>query len=367
MTPLPIPDSQREVDYVATRVREKYWAFPPLLCWLVFPLLCGVIAAVIATNLDFPIPVWVGLPIAVWVGTAAAIAGLLLGGFFARRVPAWNRARSKRIAAEASTEFRTRFQALTKGLESIAADVVHFRKAVNAKLYQNYVERAKVTSRLSKFAKADDLDLFFDSVPISVSELMESVEELILEVESDPEAVTAYEPDLFDRIEYLGRRAAAGNVVDCYQAVKELEPILDGLKRRDVPFNLGTAAKRLKDQVQECRDQILSDSHRESVWMDLQVQDEVKRHHEAMERAAKAQAKAAEALAEAAEAQAEALEAQAEAARKQAVSVQEQNEILRKQLAAQRANAVGTAANALYTRKLANLEQSKKNRQSSDV
>jgi hypothetical protein len=360
MTPLPTPCSKREAGYVATRVREKYWAFPPLLCWLLFPLLSGVIAAVIAGNLDLPIPVWAGFPIAVWAGSAAVLAGLLLGGFLARRVHAWNHARSQRIAAAASTEFRTRFKALTKGFEGVVADVGHLRKAVNAKLYRSYVERAKVTTRLREFAKGDDLDLFFDSVPIAISELLESVEELILEVESDPKAITAYEPDLFDRIEYLGRRAAAGNVVDCYQAVQDLEPLLDGLRRRDVPFNFGTAVKRLKDQVQEYRDQILSDSRREAVWRDLQVQDEVKRHHEAMERAAEAQAEAAEALAEAAE-------AQAEAARKQAVSVQEQNEILRKQLAAQRANAAGTVAGALYTRKLANLEQDKKDRRSSEV
>ncbi len=359
MTPLPSPDSQREVDYVATRVRRKYWAFPPLLCWLLFPLLSGAIAAVIASNQDFPISAWAGLPIAFWVGVAAALAGLLLGGFLARRVPAWNRARSQRIAADATTEFRTRFQALKKGFEGVNADVGQFRKAVNAKQYQSYVERAKVTTRLRDFAKADDLDLFFDSVPITISELMESVQALILEVESDPKAVTAYEPDLFDRIEYLGRRATAGNVVDCYQAVHDLEPLLDGLQRRRTPFNLGTAVKRLKNQVQEYRDQILSDRHREAVWMDLKAQDEVERHHDAMERAAKAQAEAAEALAEAAE-------AHAEAAQKQAASVEEQNEILRKQLAAQRANAVGTAANALYTRKLAKLEQSKMDRETSD-
>lgn len=360
MTPLPSPDSQREVDYVATRVRRKYWAFPPLLCWLLFPLLSGAIAGVVATNLDFPIPVRAGLPIAVWAGVAAALAGLLLGGFLARRVPAWNRARSQRIAADAGTEFRMRFQALKKRFEGVNADVGQFRKAVNAKQYQTYVERAKVTTRLREFAKADDLDLFFDSVPITISELLESVEELILEIESDPKSVTAYEPDLFDRVESLGRRAAAGNVVDCYQAVQELEPVLDGLKRRKAPFNLATAVKRLKTQVEDYRDQILSDPHREAVWRDLKVQDEVKRHNDAMEKAAEAQAEAAEALAEAAQ-------AHAEAARKQAASVEEQNEILRKQLAAQRANAIGTAANALYTRKLANLEQSKKDRQPSDV
>ncbi|HSY49309.1 MAG TPA: hypothetical protein VLC46_10895 [Thermoanaerobaculia bacterium] len=340
-------------------MREKYWAFPPLLCWLLFPLLSGVIAAVIASSVDFPIPVWAGLPIAVWAGAAAGLAGLLLGGFLARRVPAWNRARSQRIAADGGIEFRTRFQALTKRFEGVAADVGHLQEAVNAKLYGSYVERAKVISRLRELAKADDLDLFFDSAPIAISELMESVQELILKVESDPKAVTAYEPDLFERIEYLGRRTAAGNVVDCYQAVQELEPLLEGLKRRNAPFNLGTAVKRLKNQVQQYRDQILSDPHRDAVWRDLQVQDEVKRHHDAMEREAKAQTEAAQALADAAE-------AHAEAARKQAASVEEQNEILRKQLAAQRANAAGTVANALYIRKLANLEQSKRDRETSD-
>jgi hypothetical protein len=342
MIPLPIPDPQKEHAYVGAKVQSRYWNLPRNLPWILFPILGGVTFLTTFDELRFPLPIL--------ATAAAALSGLLIARWLATKIPTWNQSRRENIRKRAQDEFIGQFRALENEFQGVVAEVERFRKVVKGKSYRLYVERARAAERCMRFPPAK-VDLFFDEMPGAVAELRDSMEVLVNEVEGDPAAVTAYQPDLISRVNSFGKRVAAGNVIDCYRASRELEELLDALEKRHSPFAFTEIISQLREQVQQCRDEILSDPKREAVWRDIQYKDEAlreqRRHNRAMEEAAEEEA-------EAARDQAEAALEQVTLARIRNEQQDEQNELLRKQVSAQQVTAVGTAATAFYTRKGAN-------------
>jgi hypothetical protein len=335
MTCLPLPNPEKRQAYVVSIVRKRYWSVPRGLPWIVVPLL-GIATFATVDEPNFLIDILCVLP--------AAICGIFIARLVAARIPAWNEARREDVETRAREEFQRSFETLQKEFRKVIAQIHQFSDAISSASYRVYVERAQAAQRAITSFSHRQLDSFFDDTPHVVLSCHEFLQELIHEVELDPSAITAYQPDLLDQIEHLERRVAAGNVLDSYYACRNLRELFAALNDRDSPFNFAQTLTLLEERAQQCRDQMLSDPARESVWREIQYKDEelqeTYRHHQVMEAAA--------------EAEAEAAREQAEASREQVTLAEERNELLREQRNAQRAVAVGAAATAWYTRKTAN-------------
>ncbi len=327
MASLPAPSSHKENEYVTARVRERCRALPPQLCWIIVPIAAGIVGLVAASELRRPIPFY--------VGGGAVILGVVLGGALARNVPEWNATRRARHIATARQEFHDRFATFAHTCERMEDRVRLLKEAVAAKSYGLYLKRAKALEPWQSDVRKN-LTRFYDNLPDGPFDLAESGQHVIAAIESDPNAVAAYEPRLFEKIERLRLRAVALNTIDCYRASREIEPLLAHLASRSKPFNFAPIVRRLQEQVQEYRDYLLADPGRARLWSELldkdERLDEDRRHNEAMEEAA---------------------EARAEAAREQTRLASERNDILRQQRNAQGVSAAGTVATAYYTRRSA--------------
>jgi len=325
MAAIPL-DFQKETDFIEVYVQEHYREMPPGLAWFLVPLLGAIVAAVAFGNLD--------ALIATLLSLAGAAVGLLIARSVVLRAPAWNNTRREKRMASARANFRGRFDAFVKKFERLVTAVEQLQKAIDAKSYRLYLQLMEAVGQCRDATKTD-LDLLFVSMPYALSQLSESVEGLIREVESDPMTVTAYEPDLLVMVEFIRQRAAKKNVIDCYRGCKEIEPIFRELSQRHTPFDLATDVMRLRSQVQEYRDELLSDPHCETVWRDLQVMDarlaEEHRHNEVVEEQKEVRNDELRRQSDAMEKAAEAAEGLTEATRQQAAVDKERNEILREQ------------------------------------
>jgi len=335
MTCLPLPDPEKYHAFVVSMVRKRYWSVPRGLPWIVVPLLAiGIVFATV----DKP-----NLLIDILCAVPAAICSIFVARIIAARIPAWNQARLENVETRAREEFQRSFETVQKEFQKVIAELHHFSGAISSASYRVYVERAQAAQRAITSFSRHQLDEFFNDTPHVVISGHEFLRELIREVESDPSAINAYQPDLLDQIEHLEGRVAAGNILDSYYACRSLHELFAALNDRDSPFDFARTLALLKERAQQCRDQILSDPARESVWREIQYKEEelqeTYRYHQAMEAAAEAEAEAAREL--------------VEASREQVTLAEERNELLREQRNAQRAMAVGTAATAWYTRKTA--------------
>lgn len=328
---------------MTAEVKDRYWEIPRGPLWVAPPVLAGTIALAATGALDWPIRA------AVVAGAAAA--GSWVGAYIAARLPSWNRARRERLTDRVRAEFRAQSEMLESDFDRATEALEDLRQAVVAKSYPDYLLRAGAVDQVQALL-TKDFSVVFGDMPSVVSELGRAAEALVREVEEDPLGASVYEPSILERIEGMKARAAAGNILDCYRASKDLEEMLGHLSRRNRPFDLSVSVRRLKDEWQACRDHFLADPRHEAVWREIQEKDErleeERRHNEAMEEAAGARA---------------------EAARQQVALDAERNRLLRQQRNAERAIAVGTAATTYYTRKGANAarETAKRSGRSSGV
>ena len=358
MTPLCSPDSQKENAYVAESVCNR-WFVPRSLPWALVPLLGGVAFLATVDEWDYPIPIISAV--------AAALVGLLIARLLTARIPTWNQGRRENIQRRAREEFNSRFQSFKKEFSGVVAEVEQFQRAINAKSYWLYVERARAAQRYKRLlqhgTQPAQFDSFFDEMPNALSELQETVKSLLHEVEADPSAVTAYQPDLLNRVSSFENRMAAGNILDSYRASRELEDLFDALENRDSPFNFVEVISRLREHVYQCRDKILSDPSREAVWRDIQHKDETLRE---TIRTNKKREEADEAVAEAARDQAKSARQQVKLHEQHNEHIREQNELLRQQKNAQLATAAAAVGTLVYTRKAANATREMADRSSED-
>ena len=339
---LPPPDSQKERAYITDKVHSRYWHMPQGLPWIGVPLLGIVTYVATADKFRSLIPIY--------LTAAAVVIAVMIAYPLTTKIPNWNRTRRADVETRARAEFNERYTSFKREYEAAIATIQRFRDAVDTRSYNLYVERARAANP-RKLLDSRHAEGLFDSTPTVITKLQESMEILVQEVESDPCAVGAYRPDLLTRIESLENRAAAGNILDTYRATKDIEEILTELEERGSPFDFAMTASLLRERVQQCRDEILADPNRETVWRDIEHKDlalnEKRRHNRAMEEAAEAEA-------EAAREQAQAAREQVALAQERNERLREQNKLLREQRNAQIVTAAGTTATALYTRKAAN-------------